>query len=83
MENLYKLFADNDLTTSQYNWSEKWLGKSKTYASTIRAQKRDLSLPAMLNLLKNVEAYLANNIPVEKRVMLEGVQTHLRRKIFG
>jgi hypothetical protein len=83
MKEVYERFKQNNLVTSQQDFSRSWLGQSVSYMSSTISQNRDISLNAMVNFLRRVQIKLNDDLADDKRVMLSETESQLRKKIFG
>jgi hypothetical protein len=82
MKEIYEKFEKNNLTSGQYDFSQRWLGQSASYYSATLSQNRDISLKALVNLLRRVQLELQGDLADDKRVMLSETESQLRKKIF-
>lgn len=55
LEEIYETFRQNSMTKSQYDFSSRWLGKSRSYLSWLKAGQHNPSTDALCHLLFQLE----------------------------
>jgi hypothetical protein len=50
LQETYDALARLGMTSSQYDFSERWIGRDRSYLSSTKARERDASSEAMLTL---------------------------------
>lgn len=59
MRIIYERLADYGLVKNQYDFSERYLGKSRSYYSSCKARRRPLNTEALVNLALALERDVA------------------------
>jgi hypothetical protein len=59
MDIIYEKLTDYGLVDSQYDFSKRYLGKSRSYYSTCKARRRPLGTEALVSLAMALERDLA------------------------
>ncbi|GEM_PF-1481664 len=58
IEDIYTQLNRINLVKTQYEFSEKWLGKSKSYFSVLRSTQRDAAITVYLRLSKRLASQI-------------------------
>jgi len=82
MNNIYEKLEKSKLVESQYDFSEKWLNKGKTYYGTMKALERDISAQAKLNLFKNINKKILL-VDTSEKLLLSEIQAVLLENIYN
>jgi hypothetical protein len=54
LQNAYIELRDNELTEGQYDFSKQWLGRDRSYYSSLKARQQEAGMRTMLKLAKNL-----------------------------
>jgi len=73
IESIYQTLHDQSICDSGYEFSVRYLGKSRSYYSVLKARKEEPSIEALSTLeisLKNTSAIFSDRHPVLKRTRI-------------
>ena len=73
IESIYQILHDQSICDSGYEFSVRYLGKSRSYYSVLKARKEEPSIEALSTLeisLKNTSAIFSDRHPVLTRTRI-------------
>ena len=83
---VYKQLRDDNVCKSAYEYSKEYLGRSRSYYSVLKAEKREASCEVLLvlelALIKKAELYASNNYPYFIRTRNHLLEMHKNVKEY-
>ena len=78
---IYNIVRGLNLVESQYEFSEEWLGRCRTYYSAIVSAKREPSIAALTTLKLRLNAVLRQTSPKPAEVAYSAEEERMRRTL--
>jgi hypothetical protein len=80
--NAYIELKNNELTNGQYDFSRRWLGRDRSYYSSLKARRQDPGPQTMLRLARNLTQAMVR-AKAEKRNIEAALLDRLSSKIWN
>ncbi len=81
IEDIYIWLAQVNLVTTQYEFSEKWLGQTKSYFSSLRCTGNGAGIKALVCLRIKLQRLLERQNANERQIQKIGIAFDVRPKL--